>query len=72
MLLQVHLCLLRLRRLSCSIRCVDGDDGIGVDGADGDGDGDDGPGKEVWSFGLSLINPSFSIDTAMLLLVFNR
>ena len=64
MLLQVHLCLLRLRRLSCSIRCVDG--------ADGDGDGDDGPGKEVWSFGLSLINPSFSIDTAMLLLVFNR
>ena len=42
MLLQVHLCLLRLRRLSCSIRCVDGDDGI-----DDDDDDDDGPGKEV-------------------------
>ena len=50
MLLQVHLCLLRLRRLSYSIRCVDGNDGVdGVDGIDDDDDDDDddGPGKEV-------------------------
>ena len=44
MLLQVHLCLIRLRRLSCSIRCVDGNDGIDDDD---DGIDDDGPGKEV-------------------------